>query len=85
MKKEIAQNESRKYYLSEFELYDGEALLSLKNTLFSRVHFLSAPNCHPVCFQYRQFAFSRFVLRKNSFLPQVALLVFHKYLFPISS
>ena len=28
MKKEIAQNESRKYYLSEFELYDGEAFIT---------------------------------------------------------
>ena len=28
MKKEISQNEFRKYYLSEFELYDGEAFIT---------------------------------------------------------
>lgn len=28
MKKEVSQNEFRKYYLSEFELYDGEAFIT---------------------------------------------------------
>lgn len=28
MKKEVSQNEFRKYYLSEFELYDGETFIT---------------------------------------------------------
>ena len=28
MKKEVSQNEFRKYYLSEFELYDSEAFIT---------------------------------------------------------
>ena len=38
MKKEISHNEFRKYYLSELELYDGEAFITFNIILYR--HFI---------------------------------------------
>ena len=38
MKKEVSQNEFRKYYLSEFELYDGETFIPFNIVLYR--HFI---------------------------------------------
>ena len=54
MKKEVSQNEFRKYYLSKFKLYDGETFIPFNIVLYRHLNIFLKQIKYPCQAVFRQ-------------------------------